>query len=74
MLIYDFKKRNGQSKYEYLYSCLKEDIISGKIPQNSKLPSKRELAKDNGISVRTVMNAYDQLLMEGYLESKELSG
>lgn len=74
MLIYDFKKRNGQSKYEYLYSCLKEDIISGKIPQNSKLPSKRELAKDNGISVRTVMNAYDQLLMEGYLESKERSG
>lgn len=32
---------------------------------NTKLPSKRELAADNQISVRTVMNAYDQLLTEG---------
>ena len=41
---------------------------------NTKLPSKRELAADNQISVRTVMNAYDQLLTEGYITSEEKRG
>ena len=74
MLHYDFEKRNGLSKYEYLYRCLKEDIVTGRITQGSKMPSKRTLAEDNGISIRTVLNAYNQLLVEGYLESKERSG
>lgn len=74
MLIYDFENRNGQSKYEYLYQCLKDDIVSGKLTEGEKMPSKRRLAEENGISVRTVMHAYDQLQVEGYLESRERSG
>lgn len=74
MLIYDFSKRKNHSLYEYLYHCLKEDILSGRIPAGTKLPSKRELAADNQISVRTVMNAYDQLLTEGYITSEEKRG
>ena len=38
------------------------------------MPSKRALSETNHISVKTVMNAYDQLQMEGYLESRERSG
>ena len=74
MLIYNFEKRNGQTLYDYLYECMKKDILSGRLPTKTKLPSKRELAKDNGISITTVMNAYDQLLMEGYIISKEKKG
>ncbi len=74
MHIYDFSKRNGLSKYEYLYQCLKADILDGTFPEGGKLPSKRELATANGISIKTVMNAYEQLLMEGYIVSKEKSG
>ena len=74
MLIYDFSKRGTHPLYEYLYHCLKEDILSGRIPAGTKLPSKRELAADNQISVRTVMNAYDQLLTEGYITSEEKRG
>lgn len=74
MLHYDFEKRNELSKYEYLYRCLKEDIVTGRIVQGSRMPSKRTLAEDNGISIRTVLNAYNQLLVEGYLESRERSG
>lgn len=74
MLIYHLDQRNGQSKYEYLYECLREDILNGKLAEGEKMPSKRQLAKENGISVRTVMNAYEQLQMEGYLESRERSG
>lgn len=74
MLIYNFEKRNGQTLYDYLYECMKKDILSGRLPTKTKLPSKREMAKDNGISITTVMNAYDQLLMEGYIISKEKKG
>ena len=74
MLIYNLDQRNGQSKYEYLYECLREDILNGRLAEGEKMPSKRQLAKENGISVRTVMNAYEQLQMEGYLESRERSG
>ncbi len=74
MLIYDFDKRNKASKYEYLYQCLRADILSGKLEEGAKMPSKREMAEANRISVRTVMNSYDQLMMEGYLVSRERSG
>ncbi|MCC8029282.1 MAG: PLP-dependent aminotransferase family protein [Lachnospiraceae bacterium] len=74
MLRYDFEKRTGKPLYEYLYECLKKDILSGRLPAKTKLPSKRELARNNSISVKTVMNAYDQLLVEGYITSREKSG
>ena len=74
MLVYDLTNRGKKSKYEYLYQCLKEDILNGKLEEGEKMPSKRQLSEANGISIRTVMNAYEQLLMEGYLESRERSG
>ena len=74
MLIYNFEERNGKTLYDYLYECMKKDILSGRLPTKTKLPSKREMAKDNGISITTVMNAYDQLLMEGYIISREKKG
>ncbi len=74
MLVYDLSKRGKTSKYDYLYQCLKEDILSGKLCEGEKMPSKRQLSEANGISIRTVMNAYEQLMMEGYLESRERSG
>ncbi len=74
MLIYNFEKRNNQNLYEYLYECIKKDILNGRLPTGTKLPSKREMAKDNDISITTVMNAYEQLLMEGYIISREKKG
>ena len=74
MVRYDLEKRGQVPLYEYLYQCLKEDIQRGRLLAGTKLPSKREMARDNGVSVRTVMNAYDQLLVEGYLVSREKSG
>lgn len=41
---------------------------------NEKLPSKRSLAQINNISENTVMNAYEQLLIEGYIFSIERKG
>lgn len=74
MLCYHLEARNGRPLYQTLYEYLKKDILNGRFPTNTRLPSKRELARDNHISVKTVMNAYEQLLVEGYITSKEKKG
>ena len=74
MLNYHLQKVKGKSLYENLYECLKQDILEGRLESGSRLPSKREMAQSHGISVRTVMNAYDQLLAEGYIISREKRG
>lgn len=66
MLTYNFDKAQGPL-YEYIYQCIKEDIMDGNLRQGEKLPSKRTFAKNNGISTITIQNAYDQLISEGYV-------
>ncbi|MFG6338003.1 MAG: PLP-dependent aminotransferase family protein [Lachnospiraceae bacterium] len=66
MLTYDFAKAQGPL-YEYIYQCIKDDIMEGNLRQGEKLPSKRSFAKNNGISTITIQNAYDQLISEGYI-------
>ena len=73
-MIYDLEKRGTHPIYEYLYMCIKNDILEGKIAPGEKLPSKRSFAKSQGISVITVENAYAQLLTEGYIYSEEKRG
>lgn len=74
MLTYQMEERGGMSLYDYLYSCIKADIFNGKLTANEKLPSKRSLAKNLGISVITVENAYSQLNAEGFIYSIEKKG
>ena len=74
MLTYHFQKDLKQPMYEYLYDCLKNDIIHKKLLAHEKLPSKRAFAKHLQISVITVENAYAQLLIEGYIYSIEKKG
>ena len=65
---------SGKNKYYTLYSLIRDDILRGKIKCGEKLPSKRVFAAELGVSVVTVQLAYDQLLAEGYVRSKERSG
>ena len=74
MLTYAINQRDDKSKYYYLYSAIKEDILSGALKKNEKLPSKRSLAEHLGVSLITVETAYQMLKDEGYIESRERSG
>lgn len=74
MLTYSFENRNGMSLYEYLYTCIKDDILSFRLSPDEKLPSKRALAKNLDISTITVETAYGQLMAEGYIYSVPKSG
>ena len=62
MLTYNMEDKKELPLYDYLYRCIKNDILSGRIPAGDKLPSKRGLAKHLNVSVITVENAYAQLL------------
>lgn len=73
MLTYSFENVTG-SLYEYVYQCIKQDIIAGVIKPGEKLPSKRTFARNNGISTITIQNAYDQLVSEGYIYALEKRG
>ena len=71
MLVYDLEKKGDKPIYEYIYECIKRDIHSGSLKSGQKLPSRRQMALDNGIAEITVANAYSQLVTEGYIESRE---
>ena len=45
MLTYSFENIGKESIYEYLYKCIKNDIILENLDVHEKLPSKRSFAK-----------------------------
>ena len=60
--------------YIQLYRHLVRDIVAGVYPPGQKLPSKRVMAAETGVSVITVEHALDLLEEEGYAEARERSG
>ena len=74
MLSYDMGERGNASRYDYLYRCIRHDIAHGNILPDEKLPSKRALARNLGVSVITVEAAYAQLIAEGYIRAEERRG
>ena len=52
----------------------KDGILTGALPPGHKLPSSRALAEQLDVSRNTVVLAYQQLVAEGYLESRARSG
>ena len=60
--------------YLQLYKQLRRDIVDGVYGFNTKLPSKRTLASELGVSTVTVEHSVSLLCDEGYVESRERSG
>jgi DNA-binding transcriptional MocR family regulator len=59
--------------YQQLFERLRAQILAGRLAARTRLPSTRVLASMLGISRNTSARAYEQLLLEGYVESKVLS-
>jgi GntR family transcriptional regulator/MocR family aminotransferase len=60
--------------FRQLYDGLRHRILDGTLASGTRLPATRGLAGELGVSRNTVLNAYEQLLAEGYLEGKVGSG
>ena len=67
MLTYSIEKSRSVPLYEGLAEAIRQDIASGKIASGERLPSKRALAKNLGLSVMTVERAYEELEDEGFV-------
>ena len=63
-----------EKKYITIYKEIKKLILNGTLKKEEKLPSKRDLAKNLGVSINTIMTSYNLLLNEGYIYAKEKSG
>lgn len=60
--------------YKQLYNQIREHILSGKLPAESRLPSVRQMATELSASCNTVDGAYQELYAEGYIYSRPRSG
>ena len=69
-----FDETREKPYYLQLYSYIRELIMSGEIREDEKLPSLRSLAGTTGLSITTIEQSYNQLLVEGYIYSKPQSG
>ncbi len=66
--------RNEKPAYLALYESLREEILSGVRPFGSRLPSRRSLARDRGVSGVTADHCIELLCEEGYAEARPRSG
>ena len=70
----DQENTSHRPLYLQIYDGMKEQILNGELASGEKLPSLRKAAEDMGVSLTTAKLAYDQLLVEGYVTSREKSG
>ena len=62
--------RNPAPLYRQICEAIRQGILSGAFESKMRLPATRLLARQLGVSRMTVINAYEQLFAEGYLEGK----
>ncbi len=64
----------GKSLQTQIRQKLVDGILNGSFPPGMKLPSSRSLARQLGVARNTVVAAYQQLIADGYLVSRQRSG
>lgn len=57
-----------------VYQQIREQILNGDLQSGGKLPSTRELSSELNVSRNVILEAYDQLLAEGFLVAKRGAG
>ncbi len=74
MITINLEPDSNKALYIQLYEKIKLAITDKTLSPDSPLPSKRALSAHLGLSVKTIENAYSQLLLEGYIYSVEKKG
>src|SRR5207245_11758582 len=67
-------RRAAKPLYQQIYDSFRTRIIDGQLRPAQLIPSSRELARELRVSRLPVLNAYAQLIAEGYLQSRAGSG
>jgi GntR family transcriptional regulator/MocR family aminotransferase len=67
-------KNPGVPAYRWVYLSLRSAILEGRLGSGARLPATRELATQYALARGTIVNAYEQLKSEGYVEGSAGSG
>jgi GntR family transcriptional regulator/MocR family aminotransferase len=67
-------RTQGTTLTQWLYAELRGAILDGRLRRGAAVPPTRSLAAAYGVSRRVVVNVFDQLREEGYLEARVGSG
>ncbi|MBI1773846.1 MAG: PLP-dependent aminotransferase family protein [Proteobacteria bacterium] len=67
-------KADAAPLFRQLYLALRGAILSGQLVAGERLPATRSMAANMGVARNTVITAYEQLRVEGYLEGRVGSG
>ena len=67
-------KNSELSLIKQVYSQIKTMILEGKLQGEEKLPSTRRLSYDLKVSRNVILEAYEELMAEGYIESRAGAG
>ncbi len=73
-LLVEIDRDGARTLRSQLEDGLREAVRSGRLAAGARLPATRTLASDLGVSRRLVVEAYAQLLAEGYLAARAGSG
>ena len=65
--MFQLDMKSGKSVYEQVVDKIKELIMTGTLPEESKLPSVRELSRQLTINPNTVQKAFRELDRDGYI-------
>lgn len=63
-------KNSPLPAYQQIYNSIEKRILTGELPPEAPLPSIRQLAQDNSVSIITVRRAYSELEGEGLIHSR----
>ena len=64
----------GRLAHRWLYDALRTEILEGRLRPGARLPATRDLARQYGLARGTIVNAFEQLKSEGYVEGSVGSG
>jgi len=60
--------------YRWLYAAVRAGILEGRMRPGARLPATRDFARRYGLSRGTIVNAFEQLKAEGYIQGTVGSG
>lgn len=73
-LAFSIDRSSKKPVFEQICEALRHSIVSGSLAEGATLPPTRVLATELGVSRSTTVTAYEQLVAEGYLQSRRGSG
>jgi GntR family transcriptional regulator/MocR family aminotransferase len=73
-VVLELSRDGGRPAYQRLAEAIREGILSGRFRPGEKLPPTRTLASSLTLARNTILEAYEQLIAEGYLSARHGSG